>query len=248
MVMEATIRKLDLNHDGTIDVHELVRGIKLHIFSPHNADYQEVWRLMKDWSAYWEPGAAGVTDTGTPFTKGRAAMVYTNPSTYLETLLTKAHIDYGVFTFPQVTPASSSFATAGVKGTGVGGAWWGYVFGLTNAAKARGNIDLAVDFVYWFTTPGNLTAINAGQGEPPVAKAGVAALDPIGEFFWKVMAEPNRLSFAELALGPSFQSDRMSALQGYITGRETLSSAMDAMQRAYDQAADALVRLFHWKF
>jgi hypothetical protein len=105
-----------------------------------------------------------------------------------------------------------------------------------------------VDFLYYFTTPGNLTAINAGQGQPPVAKAGVAVLDPLGQFFWKVMHEPNRLSFAELALGPSFESTRMSELQGYITGHESLSTAMDNMQQAYDQAADALIRLFHWQF
>jgi ABC-type glycerol-3-phosphate transport system substrate-binding protein len=247
MVMDATIHKLDVNHDGTIDLKELVSGIKSHVFSPHNSDYQEVWRLMKDWSAYWEPGAAGVSDTGTPFLTGKVAMVYTNPSTYFESLLSKAQIHYGFFRFPQVTPASSSFATPGVKGTGVGGSWWGFVYGLTNAAKARGNVPLAVDFMYYFTAPQNIVALNAAKGQPPVSKAEVAHLDPIGRFFWQVMHEPNRLSFAELALGPSFESTRMSDLQGYVSGKMSLSAAMDDMQGNYDRAAAALIRAFHWQ-
>src|SRR5207237_890190 len=57
--MSKTFQRLDMNHNGIIDIRELIYGIKHKIYSPMNADYQETWQLFKKWSQIWQPNAAG---------------------------------------------------------------------------------------------------------------------------------------------------------------------------------------------
>ena len=45
-MMDANIRKMDTNQDGTVDVEELVQAIRDKTYSAQNEDYQEAWKFL----------------------------------------------------------------------------------------------------------------------------------------------------------------------------------------------------------
>src|SRR5207245_8696531 len=101
-VMGKTFQRLDMNHDGHVDIKKLVYGIKHKIYSPMNADYQEAWKLLKDWSQYWEPNPVGAkVDT---FVTGKAAIDYNGEGTGVSTLPTDhVKVPWDVFKMPPRT-------------------------------------------------------------------------------------------------------------------------------------------------
>lgn len=265
-IMSKTLQRIDLNHDGSIDIGELVYGIKHHIFSPMNADYQEAWKLLKQWSQIWQPNAAGnkgyvnassvVADQ--LFYQGKAAMVYrgmiswtqyaqanSNPSLNL-----KLKFHWGLFKFPQITPATTSFATPGVKPVGLWGSWNGYPWGITQTAQKDGHLKLAIDFLQWISAPQNAVPGGVQEGLAPVVKGydppmGTTIGDQVDQLTYDLLTHPNPLAATEVSLGPQWEKQRIATEQNYVLGVETLSQAMADMQRYTDQAADNAIKLYH---
>jgi hypothetical protein len=150
--------------------------------------------------------------------------------------------DRDVFPFPQITPASSSFATAGHKNVGVWGAWGACPFGVSNDAQKRGHADMAKDFLYFYSSPKRAGMYCQDSVYVPLAKGltakGSNALETTKlARFSQVMGQPCALSTAEIALGPAVQLQRCKMLQSYLTGQISLSGAMDQMQLALTRAA-----------
>ena len=50
---------------------------------------------------------------------------------------------------------------------------------------------------------------------------------------------------AEATLGPEWLKERISTMQNYLLGMESLSQAMSDMQRYTNQAADNLIKIYH---
>lgn len=252
MTMPETLRKLHQG-SGIVTVDELVKGIENGIFNAHSAEYQETWRLLKDWSGYWQSGfAGGSTATGSAgspgwnlFLKGKAAMGWAGSyAVYnIETTVPKAHaFAWDVFPFPQVTPASSHYATPGHKNIGVWGAWGAIPWAITYVAQKRGHTDLAKDFLFFLSAPRQAALVDQVEVYIPLFKGlpikGTNSLET-GKLkeFSTVMSQPCALSTAETALGSAVQIQRTKLLQSYLTGQIPLDSAMDQMQSALTLAA-----------
>jgi len=239
-VMGRTFKQLDTNHDGQVDIKELLYGIKHHIFSPMDPDYQEAWKLMKDWSQYWEPNAAGEKNPPNQllqgWVQGRAALYYAGQYALGYIPPAKLKFKWGLFHFPWVTKASSSFASPTQPGYGLWGAWNADSWGIPTAAVKRGHLQMALDFIYFITAPKNAVPVALDNGFTPVVK-GYVATDPIQKFFGDVLQHPVMQGAAEATLGEQFLRDRIGVMQGYITGIYSLSQAMQQMQQAIDRAA-----------
>jgi ABC-type glycerol-3-phosphate transport system substrate-binding protein len=251
-VMSKTFAKMDLNHDGVVDIKELVAGIKNGTYSPKNADYQEAWKLYKQWSQYWEPNAAGQkgpyttsADAALPaFYQGKVGMIYNGQWLNGQPAMAKVKFKWGFFKFPQITPASSSFATPGAKGVGIWGAWNAIALGIPVATQKRGNLALALDFMRFATAPQNNIPIALDIGNFPVVKG----YKPEGAFntlFYDLLKHPTMQFAAEATLGPEWLNNRIAVQQQYILGMESLDQAMTDMQRYTNQAADRMVKLYH---
>jgi ABC-type glycerol-3-phosphate transport system substrate-binding protein len=249
-VMSKTLQKLDTNHNGVVDVQELVYGIKHKIFSPMNADYQEAWKLYKQWSQYWEPGAASakgpyLTSNAAvaPFLSGKVAMTYNAEWLIGYITASKSKINWGVFTMPQVTRASSTFATPGQKGVGIWGAWNAIAWGIPVSTKSNGHLDLALDFLKYITAPQNDVPVTLANGNLPTTR-GFTPTDPITKTFVNLIKHPTMQFAAEASLGPTWLRNRINTQQAYISGLESLSQAMSDMQRYTDQAADQAIKTY----
>ena len=120
MVMAPAIKRMDTNHDGVVDVRELVRAIKSGQYSARNTDFQESWKLAKQLAPYLQLGPMGTTgsEAGARLFKTGRVATWFEGSFNAPTLDTTSHIKWGVFVMPQVTRASSRFATPGEKAVG----------------------------------------------------------------------------------------------------------------------------------
>jgi ABC-type glycerol-3-phosphate transport system substrate-binding protein len=76
-LMNGDIQKMDTNHDGVVDICELVAGIKNGSYSANNADYQASWNLEKSLAPYLELGAASQTSSDDGFNLFKTGKVAT---------------------------------------------------------------------------------------------------------------------------------------------------------------------------
>jgi ABC-type glycerol-3-phosphate transport system substrate-binding protein len=239
-VMSRTFKQLDVNHDGQVDVKELLSGIKHHIYSPSNPDYQEAWKLMKEWSQYWEPDAASQKNPPNQLSQGWAqgkiAIYYAGQYALGYIPPAKLQFKWGLFHFPWVTKASSAFASPTPPGYGIWGAWNADSWGIPTTTKTRGHLQLALDFINYITAPKQAIPIALNNGFTPVIK-GYMPTGPIQRFFGDILQHPVMQGAAEATLGEQFLRDRIGVMQGYITGVYSLDQAMQQMQAALNRAA-----------
>lgn len=252
-VMGKTFQKLDTDHNGIVDIKELVNGIKHKIYSPLNPDYQEAWKIYKGWSQYWEPNASGLkgpyltTSSAAmpPFAQQKAAIVYNAQwlGNYL-TSVAKVKFHWGVFKMPRITTASSKFASDAQPGVGIWGAWNAVSYGIPVATQKRGHLALALDFLQWITAPQNDVPVTLEGSNFPVTKG----YQPSGDFnstFYSQIKHPTMQFAAEATLGPEWLRDRIATQQNYILGVESLQQAMADMQRYTDQAVAKVSKIYH---
>jgi len=252
-VMSGTFKRLDRDHNGIVDIAELVYGIKRHIYSPMNADYQEAWKLFQQWSQYWEPNATGVKPStpGVPtatqqFLHGQAATQYGAQITAVSLKQAKVRFHWGVFQMPQITPVSSRFATAAYKPAGIWGAWNAFAYGVPATTKQHGNLPLALDFLQFITAPQNDVPVAIEDANLPVVKDYKPnSRDAFSNTFYDLLNHPSMQFASEATLGPEWLKERIATQQAYISGQETLSQAMADMQRYTDQAADRMIKIYH---
>jgi ABC-type glycerol-3-phosphate transport system substrate-binding protein len=251
-VMGKTFQRLDTDHNGIVDIKELVYGIKHGIYSPMNADYQEAWKLLQQYSQTWQPnasgnkgditGAAAVADQ--LWFSGKVAMVYNGNGFLYQIASVKPKFQWGVFEFPQITSASSAFAGNSHKNVGLWGAWNADAFSVPITTKDNGHLALALDFLQYITAPDNDIAIVNEDGYTPVASTYKPA-DAVQAVFADLLRHPTMQFAAEATLGPEWLKERISTMQSYLLGMESLSQAMSDMQRYTNQAADNLVKIYH---
>ena len=224
-VMGDTFKKLDTDHNGIVDIKELVYGIKHRIYSPMNADYQEAWKLVQQYSQYWQPnasgdkgdivGAAAVADQ--LWFKGKAAIVYNGTGFLAQIAQVKLPFQYGLFQFPALTSASSKFAT-GHANTGLWGAWNANSFSIPVTTKQNGHLPLAIDFLQWITAPQNDVPVAQEAGYMPVT-VGYKAADPAHALFSDVLKHPTEQFAAEATLGTEWLKNRIAVMQNYLLGQ-----------------------------
>lgn len=245
-VMTKTFRAMDLNHDGQVDLKELLTGIKHRIYSPMNADYQEAWRLLKEWSQYWEPNYAGqhMAPNTLPqsWVNGKVGMYLGGQ--YALGLIPGAKLPFkwGVVHFPWITAASSKFASATQPDYGVWGAWNADSWGVPAATQKRGHLQMALDFIYWLTAPKNEVPAALENGFTPVAK-GYVSPDPVQRSYGDILQHPVPIAASLAALGNGFFRDRISAMQGYLIGVSSLQQTMQTMQTSLDKWAARIAKI-----
>lgn len=234
-VMSRTIDRLNPSDpSGAVSVSELVRGIKDGVYSAKNADYQECWKIFKSLAPYMQRGPAAANDSAL----GLAAFETGKVATWFEGSFNAPQItkvDWGAFVVPDLTKATTRFATSAPQRKGAYGATAGFPFVIPTETKKKGKLALAVDFMYWMSAPEQTRRYAAANGVLDLDRAGGNSPE-LGAFV-KAANSVSRLSVAELALPQSFFISRAKLLEAYVLGQLSLSSAMTQMQTVMDQAA-----------
>jgi len=244
-VMGATIAKLDLNHNGLVDVRELALGMKAGIFSAGNPEFQEALKLVTQLYPYVERGAAGVSlESGERgFIRGRAALYY--DGLWDAAVIDGGHpsFQYGFFPMPHVTSASSRFAYPGRHGTGVYGPTGAVSLAVPSTTIRRGHLDLAIDFIQYLTSIRNTDILDRTIAGLSILKGGHN--DPKFAVFTDISAHPSPLASAELTFPPEFVILPQQLLVGYLTGQKSWPDLLKALQANMDAHATQVLSSYH---
>ncbi len=149
-------------------------GVKRGLYTTKNPRYRAIWTLLKEWSQYWEPGAATL-QAGAPtagntgpsetqlFTSGKVAMMWEGSWQYPTLKALGFEGKFGVFPVPTVTtattPYSHNVSTVGV----VGGPFAAFQYYVTtpkaNHAMSTDQLYWVLDWLQYITTPQNCAKI-----------------------------------------------------------------------------------------
>jgi multiple sugar transport system substrate-binding protein len=243
-MMDASIRKMDTNQDGTVDVKELIQAIRNKTYSAQNEDYQEPWKFLSSLSPYFQRGplaAVGSEDGFNAFSSGRVATWFEG-SFNSNSLDNETDIEWGAFPMPDLTPEDTTFVTSEPQRKGSFGACCGYPMAIPATTEEHGNLDLAIDFIYWLSIPANTDRFASGAGVLSVLKE--AKPNPELAAFAEAASSVSRVAVAELSLPPEFLNTRARLIGEYVAGQSSLEQAMAQMQEAMDKAADQAVEMY----
>jgi ABC-type glycerol-3-phosphate transport system substrate-binding protein len=244
-VMGKTIKQLDLNHDGVVDVRELALGIKNHIYSATNPEYQEALKLYASLYPYMERGAAGVSLSAaqTYFGHGRAGLYYDGLWVASAFDNMKPPVDYGAFALPQVTSASSKFAYPGVHGTGIFGPGTAIAFSIPTTTAKRGHLAQAIDFIEYLMSYQNTQVLTQSSASTSLLKG--AHNDPKYALYSAISAHLSPFADAEETFPPQWSVLRQQLLVDYLTSQKNWSDMLTAMQKSMDSAAAQVLASYH---
>jgi ABC-type glycerol-3-phosphate transport system substrate-binding protein len=243
-LMQHSIKRMDVNHDGVVDVKELIRGIRKHIYSAKNADYQEGWKLFKSLSPYFQTGASATTDPTKGFNLFKTGRVATwFEGSYNSSNLDQASLHWSAFVEPRITSATSKLAAKGPQPTGGFGACCGYAWGVPQSAVENGGIKVAMDFIYWMSTPKHTDQFAKGGGVLSTEKK-AAPLRPQLKPFAVAATHISPLATGELSLPEQFIENRSRLLEEYVNGTIDLPTAMQRMQAEMNADAAQAARIY----
>jgi ABC-type glycerol-3-phosphate transport system substrate-binding protein len=245
-VMGKTLKQLDTNHDGTVDLRELALGAKNHVYSTSNPEVQEALRLYASLYPYMQRGAAGVSNVEVArreFTHGRAGTIYEGLWVASGFNTAKPTVNYGAFALPQVTAASSKYAYPGMHGTGVYGAGTAIAFAVPNSTVKHGHLAQAIDFIEYLMSYNATQVLTVSSASTNLLKG--AKSDPAYALFSNISAHPSPLASSEQTFPPNWAISRQQLLVGYLTGQKSWNDMLAAMQKGLDSAATTVIATNH---
>lgn len=176
-----TVNDPDIPDASSVDSQEKIRALRLGLVSLHDDRYWEAWRIIKEWSRYWQPGATGTRDN-LPFVQGRAALTV-DGSWFVQTLEKDQMrtFEYGTFFLPPLTDETTPFAHREPDGNwylprGVGGATATQYSITVESAQRKEALEAAIDLLMWVSAPQHLGPMVAENGSflPTVRGAALA--------------------------------------------------------------------------
>jgi len=153
------------NQDGLL---EFQYGIKNNKFSLLDPQQLELYRLVKEFSQYWNPGFNGITWDRSKdlFYQGRAAVMMNGSweATGVSDK-TQGKFEWGIFHMPVLTRESSPYALGpGVENI----ASAGVEFAVSKDCQRRGNLEVAVAFLRYLTAPPQLKLLAEKAVRTPI--------------------------------------------------------------------------------
>jgi len=149
------------NSAGFLTQYSAARAFAKGYWNPDDARFQEVFRLLKDWSQYWMPGGNSLKfeDAYRTFVNGEVAMMWNGSWTQPQLQADEAiDFEWATFHFPQLDSASSEFATgqpSPIVGGPSGGFQWSISSQQANTTMTPEKLDAAADFLKFLTAPQN---------------------------------------------------------------------------------------------
>ncbi len=149
------LEQINLDGDNRVSIEEFSRAYKQGMFQSSNPTMQETFRIIKEWEEYWPKGWATMTMTDATrlFATQEAAMNW-DASWAMRTMRYDPAItfEWGIFPLPPITKETTPLSL-GVTVPSVGGI--GEQLAVTESAIKGDKVDLAMDFLMYWTAPQN---------------------------------------------------------------------------------------------
>ena len=230
---------------------EFARCVKTGEFQATDPRHMESWRLMKEWSAYWQEGFLAPPPEGDLFAQGDVVMSHTM-NLWIGRVAGNPDIDFewGTFYQPPVTEESSEYATGvPIRRVGnLGNAASGSQFlMIPQTTVENGKLEMARDLAQYTTAPEQLAYWCERQPipcfEPGTPIEEVYPDDPttwtrMRGFFEPGSFERGVTGFGPAALGQDVNTQTLKLMQDYLGDALTLEEAMEELQIIYEDAAD----------
>lgn len=235
---------------GGVSQKELVAAIRRGAYSARDPQWQEQLRLLKEWSAYWDPGFLSLDQDGaySLFVTGKAAMFWHSSARVKPITADKLRtFEFGTFPFPTVTKESSPYAT-GISAPAIGGFTAnGGEYVVDALTVKRGTRDAAIDWLMYITAPQNYVPMANDLGAYAPGLVSLKGLDPALEpFVQSVQKGVFRIESYLRGLTVKYADQFYGVLQEYLAGRKSLAAASLEIQGYLEQAAADLIAEHGW--
>ena len=168
--LDDVIKEVDIEAPfGVASQKEIARAVKKGILRTDDPRYMESWRMMKEWSQYWQEGFLAPPE-GDMFVEGKAAIQHTM-TLWIPQISANPNVtfEWGTFYQPPITKESSDFATGAVVqrvGNSGAPASASMFFMIPQTTVKAGNLDLTLDLLQYATAPDQLAHWCAAQTIP----------------------------------------------------------------------------------
>jgi hypothetical protein len=166
-LLDEVIRKADHKIDesdvgepnGKIGLKEMCWAVKTGTFKLTDPRHADVWRIMKEWSQYWQEGFLAPPPPGDAFLRQEAVMQHHmnlwNPR-YVDN--PKVDFEWGTFALPKLDKATTKYAHGiwrCMGSAGTGGSASQMVM-IPKTTQEKGNFKAALDLAHFLTAPENV--------------------------------------------------------------------------------------------
>lgn len=232
------VRSVNAGGFPGIDAQEFVRAYKKGIWSVRDPRNLEVYRILKEWSPYWNKDFLASSGDRL-FRTGKAAMFWEG-SWSLSVIKRDPlrEFDFGIFPAPRLTKETTKYAP-NIQPRGVGGAT-SIQYCVTNHAIKSGKAELAVDLLRYITIPRNLGPLVA-EAEMFVPNSPGVKGSPILEPFSKTL-EAGHVLFSGESAGQQYGEQAFRMLQGYLGGEYTLDQLAYRLENFIGPAVDQVIK------
>lgn len=232
---------------------ELIRAIRKGYISVESERYWEAWRIIKDWSRYWQEGFLG-TGNNEFFLLGKAAMAV-DGSWMVKELKNDSVVndpqegfEWGTFFIPQVTPTTSRYSV-NAPPRGVGGATAVQYAITKDTATRKGAVEAIVDFLMYITVPQHIGPL-VGEAESFLPTVKGAQLSPELRFMEPVL-ERGGIRFRGVdELTAACKDERWATMQDFLqdeVGRQEVVARMrKAVNDAIEHELERNKERWHW--
>ncbi|MCL4251668.1 MAG: extracellular solute-binding protein [Anaerolineae bacterium] len=241
---------------NTLNDKEVVYCIVTGKFSLDDPRLQETWRLMKEWSQYWQPDFLAPPPDADLFAQGEVAMINTM-NLWLGQIANNPNIDFewGTFYQPPVTPADDEYGNdvtpRRVGNLGQAGSGSVYFFIPTTTVEASPErFAMARDLIQWVTAPDQLALWCQNQPIPcfePGTPIEQVYSDPTMVVRMRGFFEPGAYNNGVAALNwatfdRSLDAEWSRLFAEYMGGSMTLEETFEEFRPLVDDAVRRAIR------
>ena len=259
------IKSLDVDHAQTSSGLDVVVGIKKGIISMNNPSYAEVWKLLGQLVSYSYPGestydACSSPNATTPplatlplLVQGKVAVVWDGSWAFPQLNSLGFANQYGVFTEPPITKATTPLATGtvttGLIGGPAGAGLWSITSEKADHTMTPQKTAVVMNFLAWLFEPANLgywIKIN-GQGAwiPTEPTAPAAAVPGLKSILPTAPVPAGVDILPDGVLGSAASNASLRLIQEYVDGSLSYSSFSSAWQSLLISSANQFVQQNH---
>ena len=232
-----------------LSLYDMARNYAVGTWNPQDPRYQETFRILKDWSTYWAPGALSMSidDTFRMFVNGDVAMYWNGSWAVPQTTNNKdVKFQWGTFALPTFDQASTKFYT-GTPAPMIGGPSAAFQYSIptkqANGSMTPEKLAAAVDFLKFLTAPQNAGPLVNDLGSFIPTIVGTTPLPSMAQLI-KAMSNTETMGLMELTTEEGQANQRY--LQEFMGGQTNMDQYMTKVDTLMKNTAKDLAQQNKW--
>lgn len=252
------VPKFDVDHNTFLSGLDFAVGIEKGIISMKNPAYAEGWKLLAELKPFMAPGSSqydiSASQTAvspplspfTPFVQNKFAMMWVHTGMLASLNNLGFSGKYGIFTFPQITKATTKYAT-GANTTGIiggpnGAGEWSVTTPQANASMTPAKTKQVINYLMFLYTPSHLAALindmSSGAFIPLMKEPSSVKTDALTAPLLPKGKEPDEVDgITDDAVSTAAGNQGLRLIQAYLSSSITFDQFSTQWESLLQQAA-----------